>query len=164
MTRLGIIPLTALTLSSWLGSNWNLLEPQRMDERTLKAKVGLIEGRCCRPGRRWGCDPANFKQSGCTRIGAALNCERRNWATMVCSKAECIHSNPEHACEINIRTVRHNRCRPTGNATTVGCPEEHWQCEVLMRRYTNPGNPASDVIVCDMDVSTPCAANYSQCD
>lgn len=164
MVKLSMIPLSALTLSWLLASSANWLEPARMNEQTLETMVGAIDGKCCKAGRRWGCDPTNFQQSGCTRIGQQMTCRRQTWATMKCTSAECVRSNVEHQCEVDIRTVRHNMCRPTGDTTTVGCPEEHWQCEVEMKPYTNPDNPKSDVIVCDKKVSTLCGINYSPCD
>lgn len=164
MIKLSIIPLATLTLSGMLGSGWSWFEPQQMDEHTLNKRVGAIEGKCCLSGRRWGCDPENFQQSGCTRIGGPMHCERRRWETMKCTSAKCQKSNTEHKCEVDIKTVRHNRCRPTGHATTVGCPEQHWQCEVEMRLYTNPNNPPSDVIVCDEKISTLCGTDYQPCD
>jgi hypothetical protein len=164
MTRLSIIPLTALTLSGILSSGLNWLEPAVMNQKTLNSHVGVVVGKCCQMGRRWGCDPTNFGQSGCTKIGNPVNCERRRWATMKCTSAECHRSNTEHRCEVDIKTVRHNRCRTTGLTSTVGCPEEHWQCQVEMRPHTIPTNPKSDVIVCDEKVSTLCGTDFAPCD
>ena len=163
MTRLCIIPIAAFTLSGFVSStSW--FEPAQMSEQILRSHVGVIEARCCRPGRRWGCDPVNFQQSGCTKILRPMNCRNGNWVTMQCTSADCRRSNAEHKCEVDIKIVRHNRCRPTGHATTVGCPEEQWQCEVEMQPYTNPSNPKSAAIVCDESISTLCGINYSPCD
>ncbi len=164
MIRICVLPLTALTLSGIFSSGLELLEPVRMKEQALNKIVGVVDGKCCLPGRRWGCDPQNFSQSGCTRILRPLNCQGRRWMTMKCTSASCVPSNPEHKCEVDIRTVRHNQCRPTGHSTTVGCPEEQWQCEVNMRGYTNSANPSSDKLVCDDDIATLCGNNYSACD
>ncbi len=131
----------------------------------LNQIVGSIQGKCCQPGRRWGCAPSNFSQSGCTPIqGAGTRCISREWTTMRCTSARCITTNPEHECEVDIRRVPQNRCRPTGNRTTVGCPEEEWQCEVLRQDYSDKDSPKIEVLVCDFEVATPCATQYNHCD
>lgn len=134
-------------------------------ESDLQIIVGSVQGKCCQPGRRWGCDPENFGQTGCTPIlGPVPRCVSREWMTMKCTSARCVRTNPEHECEVDIRSVSQNRCRPTGRRTTVGCPEEHWRCEVLKKDYTHHNSPTVDVLVCDFEISTPCAAKYSHCD
>ena len=48
--------------------------------------VGEVLNHCCLPGRRWGCDPKNFQQSGCSPIqGSKMKCVNLEWVTMKCS-------------------------------------------------------------------------------
>ena len=162
-----LLTLTAVALVTWTSLHQRLIDLPYCSctDEQLEIVVGSIPGKCCQPGRRWGCSPRNFNQSACRPIiGTVIQCTGRDWATVRCSSARCVTTNPEHECEVDIRRVAQNRCRPTGNRTTVGCPEEHWQCEVLRKDYTDDDSPTVDVLVCDLEISTPCSATYSHCD
>jgi hypothetical protein len=136
-----------------------------LDQEECRHLVGAIEGKCCKPGRRWGCDPRNFGQSGCTPIeNTILNCQPRAWLAMACTSAVCLSSNPEHVCSVDYWTVGRNVCHPTGERTTVGCPADQWQCKVEMLDYTHEQAPKTDVLVCRYDVSTICDYSYNDCD
>ena len=136
------------------------LSPQECQQR-----VGVLEAKCCQPGRRWGCDPENFGQSGCTPIDAPLtNCYVRGWLTMACRSAACRASQPEHLCSVDFRRVGRNVCHPTGERTTLGCPADQWQCKIEMIDYTHKDAPMVDVLVCRYNISTICDHDYSDCD
>ncbi len=138
---------------------------QLIPPENLTRAVGTVQRKCCKPGRRMGCDPANFRQTGCVSISRRqLNCVGRGWLAMPCTTASCVQSNPEHRCSVDIHTVRKNACRPTGESTTVDCPDDQWQCKVDMIEYTHDDNPEVDVLICDHAASTICAHNYSECD
>ncbi len=162
-----LLTFAAIALSnlSSLHQRINCLPFSPCSSEQMQMVVGSVQGKCCQPGRRWGCAPRNFEQSGCVPIlGAAIRCTSRDWTVVRCSPANCTKTNPEHSCEVDIRRVAQNRCRPTGNRTTVGCPDEQWQCEILKKDYTERHSPTVDVLVCDLELSTPCGAKYSHCD
>lgn len=139
-----------------------LSQPLSDDQQRLV--VGTVLSHCCLPGRRWGCDPENFQQSGCKPIqGSKMKCVELEWFTMRCSGAICKYTSPEDICIATLKLVPHNRCYPTGKLTTVGCPENQWQCEVLMKDYLKPDAPKDIILVCD-DTSTLCRFSYSRCD
>jgi hypothetical protein len=136
-----------------------------LDSLSCQRYVGGIRGKHCRPGRRWGCDPQNFGQSGCTPIdNPIVSCRARGWLEMACTPATCERSNPEHLCSVDYETVGRNVCHPTGERTTHGCPEDQWQCKVEMIDHTHENAPTADVLVCRYDVSTICDHDYSDCD
>ena len=162
-----VLTLATVTLASLTSLHQRLicLPFSPCNPAQMELKVGSVQGSCCQPGRRWGCEPRNFEQSGCAPIlGPAIRCTSRDWTVVRCSSATCTKTNPEHTCEVDIRRVAQNRCRPTGNRTTVGCPDEQWQCEILKRDYTESNSPTVDVLVCDLELSTPCGVKYSHCD
>ncbi len=136
-----------------------------LDSQECQQRVGVLEAKCCLPGRRWGCDPENFGQSACTPIDTPLtNCHFRGWLTMACRSAVCRASQPEHLCSVDLRRVGRNVCHPTGERTTLGCPADQWQCKVEMIDYTHRNSPMVDVLVCRYAISTICDHDYSDCD
>ena len=135
------------------------------DPLVLRSFIGQVARKCCKPGRRWGCDPRNFNQTGCVHIEKQYpNCYAGSWSLMRCTSASCESAGSEDVCNVAIRTVGLNRCRPLGTKTTVGCPPDHWQCNVEMLKYYASDAPTSDVFVCDIATSTICSFNYSACD
>ncbi len=134
----------AVSLMLWgLGLQcYHLTAIRPLDWHARQQLVGAIDGKCCKPGRRWGCDPKVFNQSGCTSIAVPLdNCQARGWLAMQCSAATCATSNPEHTCSVDYRVVGRNVCHPTGDRTTIGCPADQWQCKIDMIDYTHKGAP-----------------------
>ncbi|MCA9152663.1 MAG: hypothetical protein KDA92_25340 [Planctomycetales bacterium] len=127
--------------------------------------VGQLERQCCLPGNRKGCDPTNLGQSGCRDVNILLgNCFRGPWKTMECTDATCHDAGPEDRCTLTWRNVRHNQCKGTGLKTTVGCPENQWQCKIDMLAYTVANAPRSRKRVCMTGNSTICQYDYAVCD
>jgi hypothetical protein len=127
--------------------------------------VGQLQRRCCRPGRRYGCDPQNFQQTGCVHIDQQIpSCYASQMVRMRCTGATCEAAGIEDVCDVRLRTVGQNRCRPLGTRTTVGCPPDHWQCNIQLYRYTLADAPQVDVMVCELGTSTICGYSYSACD
>lgn len=83
---------------------------------------------------------------------------------MICTGAACRPTIPDQTCVAVLRTIHHNQCQPTGEATTAGCATGYWQCNVIMYPYTRPEAPASNRLVCDAETSTICSYSYSMCD
>lgn len=135
-----------------------------LSEQALDTVVGQIAGKCCMPGRRWGCDPANFNQTGCVPLTQRPHCVKMAWMTMQCTDSTCTAAGPEDICRLIGKTVKQNRCRPTGFITTAGCPVDQWQCRISPSFYTSPDAPSRDAIVCDFGQSTICEYDYSPCD
>jgi hypothetical protein len=135
------------------------------DQEFLHSYVGQVARKCCLPGRRWGCDPQNFQQTGCVHIDTAFpECQAAPMVTVPCTSAVCQDAGSEDVCDMRIRTVGMNRCQPLGTKTTVGCPPDHWQCNIRLYRYTLNDAPKTDVFVCNQSSSTICAYQYSVCD
>jgi hypothetical protein len=139
--------------------------PDPMEIAQLDRVVGQISGKCCLPGRRWGCDPANFNQTNCVPLSEQYpSCFGTSIRTMKCTDATCVTAGPEDVCKLVGKSIAMNRCRPTGRITTVGCPADHWQCHVISYPYTMPTAPVRDGFVCEFGNSTICAYNWSRCD
>jgi hypothetical protein len=142
-----------------------LWTPAHRDPQRLQSYVGQVARKCCKPGRRWGCAPENFQQTGCVHIEQQYpNCYASRLYTMKCTAASCESAGSEDVCNIVLRTVALNQCRPLGTKTTVGCPPDHWQCAIEKLDYTRDGAPQRDVYVCNLDSSTICQFDYSMCD
>lgn len=160
-------PLSTMLLASCL-TTLALTPPASLEPANpsvLRHLVGQSYKKCCKPGNRVGCDPKNLGQSGCVNINRVYpSCFAATLRTMPCTSAICVDSGPEDKCTVINRTIRHNRCRALGRLTTVGCPEDHWQCAIEMLAYTEPRAPASVVMVCLQDQSTICTYAYSVCD
>ena len=141
---------------------------QVADENLFDQRVGQVDGHCCVPGHRWGCAPANFRQTGCTEIdlnkGNFPQCSPMPIVKMHCTEARCERSNPETRCDIRIRNVAKNRCQPTGDITTRGCPVDQWQCQIDLFDYTRSDAPKALTLVCHGESSTTCGSDYSVCD
>jgi hypothetical protein len=135
------------------------------DPELLQSYVGQVTRKCCLPGRRWGCDPQNFQQTGCVHIEKVFpKCQAGQLVTMGCTSAVCQEAGSEDVCDMGIRTVGMNRCRPLGTKTTVGCPPDHWQCNIRLYSYTLEDAPQTDAFVCNLGSSTICQYDYSVCD
>jgi hypothetical protein len=160
------LTVTALASALSLVADPRLLASSNANGDLSARYIGQVQRKCCRPGRRWGCDPANFNQSGCVHINQIpFNCHSRPMATMVCSGASCESAGVEDVCDLRLRSVGLNRCLPLGTRTTVGCPPDHWQCHIQLFRYTLPDAPRRDVMVCELSTSTICGSTtYSACD
>jgi hypothetical protein len=133
------------------------------DSKLLQRPVGAVRKKCCLWGRRWGCAPANFGQTGCVPLYQYPNCWAAPDKTMPCTSAKCQTAGSEDVCDVSIRLVGLNVCKPTGFKTTVGCPANQWQCQVLMLRYDSPTAPKVQALVCDGEGVTICPFNYSKC-
>jgi hypothetical protein len=134
------------------------------DRQLLTSFVGQIPRKCCLWGRRWGCDPVNFNQTGCVQINLQLpNCWSAPPKTMKCTSASCQAGGTEDVCNVDYRQVGLNTCRPTGSRTTTGCPANYWQCYVAMRRYDHSTAPKIDALVCEDPGATICPYSYSKC-
>jgi hypothetical protein len=160
--RFGLALAIAIIGMLWHGQR---IDSCPVPPHMLSAYVGVVEGKCCTPGRRWGCDPQNFNQSGCVPIGAAHQpCTATPRVTMQCTNASCTAAGPEDRCEVNIQRVTQNQCQPTGRMDTQGCPRNQWQCHVNLQSYLLPTAPSKDVLVCDRDVSTICPYTFNVCE
>ena len=162
-----VASITGLSLVLWgLGLEIQHVHATRpLAWQARQQRVGAVDGKCCKPGRHFGCNPSLFNQSGCTPIAIPLtNCQPNGWLAMQCSSATCVASNPEHTCSVDYRLVGRNVCHPTGERTTLGCPQDQWQCKIDMIEYTQKSAPKVEVLVCRYDVSTICDHNYSDCD
>jgi hypothetical protein len=156
-----------IALASSIALAWNpqLLVRTTCDQALLQSYVGQLTRKCCKPGRRWGCDPQNFQQTGCVHIEQQYpSCQPGNLVTMKCTSASCETAGSEDVCDVRLRRVSHNRCRPLGTKTTVGCPPDHWQCNIQLFPYTLSDAPRSDQYVCELATSTICGYSYSVCD
>lgn len=158
------VALAALAIAPWSPLAARPTTEESISPQLLVKRVGRVANKCCLPGRRWGCDPANLSQSGCKSIRFPLvDCQGTSAVTMKCTGAVCQTASSEDYCEHDFVTVGHNQCRPTGMSTTVGCPADEWQCLVIRTAYWTPGAPQSDVYICDDAQSTICTHNYSDC-
>lgn len=135
-----------------------------LNSNQLDQYVGIVYSRCCQPGLRMGCSPTNFRQAGCVSIHQSISCSAAPIKTMDCYSATCKSSSVEEVCEVNIRMAPQNRCKPTGQITTEGCPTDQWQCKIQTYPYTLPDAPAVQVLVCDASVSSICSTGYSVCE
>lgn len=140
------------------------VEGRPLTHDEMEQRVGALQSKCCMPGRRVGCDPINFNQTGCVALGIRLSCQPKGWSTMPCTACACLQGTPEDVCEVNIKSAGRNQCKPTGKATTVGCPADQWQCGVEMLRWDSENAPKVDVLVCDRSVSTICPYAYQVCE
>ena len=136
---------------------WEELGPAKLDQ-----VVGQISGHCCRFGQRWGCDPINFRQSGCVPVDVIPLCQKRAKKVMSCTASYCRTTSAEDTCTLITRNVAHNVCRPEGRLTTVGCPVDEYQCKITIFRYTDPTAPISVRSVCAKS-STLCPFKFSRC-
>lgn len=176
MTRNGVTHLHAIAMATAVTSICGaaiLAAPQcpklePVDNAVYDQIVGQVDGRCCQPGRRWGCDPANFQQTGCIDIDVGKRnfprCTPMPLLTMNCTAAQCEMASVENVCDMRIRTVAKNQCQPTGDVTTRGCNVDQWQCEVRLLDYTRDDAPTDLILVCNEATSTICSFDYSACD
>jgi hypothetical protein len=131
----------------------------------LQQCVGQVPRKCCKWGRRWGCDPQNFGQTGCVGLSQYPNCWGLPSRVMACTSATCQDAGTEDVCNMQVRLVGMNVCKATGKWTTVGCGPNQWQCQILMtHRYDSPTAPKIQAFVCDVPGVTLCPINYSKCD
>lgn len=162
MARVAACLVGAVVVSSRCPIDW-IADPMPVEIR--KCLVGQVERQCCLPGRRWGCSPENFGQTGCIHIREGIpQCQAETKKTMKCTSAACQAGGPEDVCDLRVRMVGVNQCQPTGRITTVGCEPDHWQCQVEMTHYTSPNAPLRVALVCHLATSTICNFDYSACD
>lgn len=161
-TRIGQVGLLILAASATQLPQIRSQTYSPLEESTLQQVVGQIRGSCCLMGRRWGCDPHNFQQQSCVPLDVYPICKRLPPKVMACTGSRCRKTGNEDQCNLMTRIVSHNICHPEGRLTTVGCPEDEFQCKITIFPYTSATAPTSSRSVCHR-TSTMCPYTYSAC-
>lgn len=85
------------------------IKPPPVNDRLLSTIVGSVDGHCCKPGRRYGCDPSNFPQEY-TECSKETN-ECNGDVVMYCDNASCAAADASDTCNYTPQLVGRNRCK-----------------------------------------------------
>ncbi len=142
-------------------------------------EVGAIDGKCCKPGRRWGCEDGYGNGAfGCMVCPDCPPGPR----DARCETAVCNDAPPSEFCTYSPYTVGVNTCNIVGH-TMTGCgtmdvpdpfycngsyyPGGHYQMvtctSTSQTDWDQPGHNTVDVDVCEVG-SGVCSYSYSVCE
>ena len=71
----------------------------------LRRSVGQVPRKCCKWGRRWGCDPKNFGQTGCVALGQFPSCWGLPERVMPCTNAVCQDAGAEERVDQKLESA-----------------------------------------------------------
>lgn len=139
-----------------------------LDSSQLNSIVGSVEGDCCQPGRRWGCDPAYTPDYPTACATYPDPCS--GTYTAPCTNAACVDDAETSECDYSPQTVGGNQCRyvlEDGDCPLVyvggNTYIQQQRCTIeLDTAWNEPGHLVATRNVCDGP--TTCAASYSFCE
>ena len=84
---------------------------QKLDNTQMSNIVGSVNGYCCKPGRRYGCDASNFppEYTQCSKDTTSCSGD----LVMHCNNASCEASQASDTCNYSPQLVGRNRCKFT---------------------------------------------------